>query len=278
MNKKNSIVPSKETCKCGEKIFLDNDFFRVLFSIFILFLIFFVYASTQKLIKENNNGFKAESSQLKLINVSKSESVYVSPNVGEINFTSTVEEKTIEEALKKNNEKVANFVVFLKNSGIASGDIKTEAYEVYPRYEWTKTENSSTGVITEGKRTVAGYEVMQSTQVKIRDLTKVGSLIGSAAEIGINNIGNLNFVVEDSDVARAQAREKAINAAKAEAQTIANKLGVELDGINTYNESYSALDRSVKYDSMISSEKAPTSIETGKSKVEVIVNISFKIK
>ncbi|MFA6252013.1 MAG: SIMPL domain-containing protein [Candidatus Paceibacterota bacterium] len=274
MRKKTETVSEKINLK-NDKNFFDNDFLRLLISVLLFFSIFFVYAYTQKLLK---GGDETGNQNVNAIYVNKTESVYISPNVGFLNLTSRVEDKTISEALRKNSERVANLVVFLKNSGISKDDIKTEAFEVYPRYEYTRIEDSSTGSITEGKRTIAGYEVVQSTSVKVRDLNKVGSIIDGAAEIGINNIGDLTFVAEDDEKIKSEAREKAIDSAKAEAQNIANKLGVEIEGISGYNESFSAFAGSMSYDKAVANPSPVTVVEQGKNKIDVTVNISFKIK
>lgn len=281
MNKKNDVVREKdEVCCCehGGSKDVEKKFFKLLLSVFLLFLIFFVYASTQKVIKENSV-LNIGKDQSNLINISKTGTVYVTPNIGTINLTSTVEAKTIADALKENNEKVASLASFLKAQGIASGDIKTAGFSVNPRYEWSDSKDSNGNVVT-GKRTVAGYEVSQATEVKIRDLSKVGSIIDGAAQIGINNIGDLAFVVESEDAAKAQAREKAIADAKSEAQSIANKLGVTLGNVSSYSESFSAMDSRavVNYEKAIAgSGSSPTSIESGNNKVEVTVNVSFEI-
>jgi len=280
MNKKNDIVREKdEVCCCehGGNKEVEKKFFKLLLSVFVLFLIFFVYASTQKVIKENS--VLTVGDQSNLINISKTGTVYVTPNIGTINLTSTVEAKTIADALKENNEKIANLANFLKAQGIASGDIKTAGFNVNPRYEWSDSKDSNGNVVT-GKRTVAGYEVSQATEVKIRDLSKVGNIIDGAAQIGINNIGDLAFVVESEDAAKAQAREKAITDAKSEAQSIANKLGVTLGNVSSYSESFSALNSrtALSYEkAMAGSGSSPTSIESGNNKVEVTVNVSFEI-
>jgi hypothetical protein len=282
MNKKKDIVHEKDEVCCCEHIENkepERKFFKLLLSVLVLFLIFFIYASTQKIIRENGL-LSTESDQSNLINISKTGTVYVTPNIGMINLTSTVEAKTIADALKENNEKVASLINFLKTQGIVAGDIKTAGFNVNPRYEWSDSKDSAGNVIT-GKRTVVGYEVSQATEVKIRDLSKAGGIIDGAAQIGINNIGDLTFVVESEDAAKTQAREKAIADARSEAQNIANKLGVALGSVSSYSESFSALNprTAMNYEKAIEgSSSTPTSIESGNNKIEVTVNVSFEIK
>ncbi|MDD5639966.1 MAG: SIMPL domain-containing protein [Candidatus Pacebacteria bacterium] len=279
MNKKKEVVLNKDEiyCNCNDNIFFEKKIFKLLFFVFILFLLFFACISAQKMIKERNLVSTSER-EANYININKTGIVYAIPNVGLINLNSTTNAKTIAEALKQNNEKISRVIAFLKSQGISSEDIKTANFNVYPNYEWIKTEDTFSNVITEGQRKIAGYEVSQTTEVKIRDINKVGLVIDGAIEAGINNVSNLSFVVDDEDAAKAQAREKAISAAKIEAQSVADKLGVKLGSVSNYNESFSI----PVYGSAVSYEKAmdsslPTTVDIGKNKIEVTVNISFKI-
>ncbi|MFA5080596.1 MAG: SIMPL domain-containing protein [Candidatus Paceibacterota bacterium] len=279
MNKKKEVVLNKDEvyCNCNDHVFFETKIFKLLFFIFILFLVFFACISTQKMIKEKNSVLTPET-EANFININKTGTVYAVPSVGLISLNSTISAKTIAEALKQNNERISRVVIFLKSQGIASEDIKTSNFNVYPNYEWIKTEDTFSNVTTEGQRKIAGYEVSQTTEVKIRDLNKIGLVIDGAIEAGINNVSDLSFVVEDEDAARAQAREKAISAAKIEAQNIADKLGVKLGSVSNYNESFSI----PSYRSSVGYEKAmdsslPTAVEIGKNKIEVTVNLSFKI-
>ncbi|MCK9393717.1 MAG: SIMPL domain-containing protein [Candidatus Paceibacterota bacterium] len=279
MNKKKDIVLNKneDCCDCDSNGMIEKKIFKFLILIFILFLIFFVYASTQKVIRENNSAFVSKE-DASFININKTGTVYVVPNVGLISLNSTVSAKTIADALKQNNEKISQVIVFLKSQGVSSEDIKTSDFNVSPNYERVVTEDLFSNVITEGQKKVVSYEVSQTMEVKIRDLNKVGLVIDGATEAGVNNVGNLNFVIEDEDSAKAQAREKAIKDAKIEAQGIADKLGVKLGGVSSYSESFSipVYRNDVSYEKAVGSSSL-SNIEIGKNKIEVTVNLSFKV-
>jgi len=96
-------------------------------------------------------------------------------------------------------------------------------------------------------------------------------LIEEAVNAGANQIGDLQFIVENEETFKAQARAKAIVEAKAEALQTAQALGVKLGEIVSFSES-----SSVPY--LRSLGGAESAISTGENKIDVTVNIVFEIK
>ena len=83
---------------------------------------------------------------------------------------------------------------------------------------------------------MAGYNVIQTLQVKIRDLEKLGEILEQATDAGANQAGNLQFTVDDDEAVKEEARAQAIEKAKEQAEKIADDLGVDLVRIINFNE------------------------------------------
>jgi len=117
------------------------------------------------------------------------------------------------------------------------------------------------------------------TQVKIRDLNKIGEIIQGATSAGANQTGNLQFTIDDQDGFKKQAREKAIKEAKEKAKELAEQLGVKLVRITGFSEG-GVIPRYYDYglkEMAVSSESPMPQIETGENKIEISVNITFEI-
>ena len=125
---------------------------------------------------------------------------------------------------------------------------------------------------------MVGYEVTQSLQVKIRDLEKIGQIIEGATGAGANQVGSLQFTIDGQDELKAQIREEAIKKARAKAEKIADKLGVDLVRVVGFSEGALAVryDYALKAEAMGGNAEAPQ-IETGENKVETTVSIVFEI-
>lgn len=211
------------------------------------------------------------------VSVSASGEIYAKPDLALISFSVVTEAKTVAEAMAKNTEKMNDIIDFVKNQGVESKDLKTTSFNIYPRYEWRK----ETGLppYPQGERVLVGYEVSQSLEVKIRDMEKIGGIIQGATDAGANQVGSLQFTIDNEDEFKKQAREQAINKAKEKAEELASQLGVNLVRIIDFRES-SVVPR--YYD--LKAMEAPSGggeeaaqIETGENKIEVTVNITYEI-
>jgi uncharacterized protein YggE len=215
------------------------------------------------------------------ITVTESGEVYAKPDLALITFSVTNEAKTVAEALSGNTKNMNAVIEAVKEQGVEEKDLKTTNFSIYPRYEWRQTEICLVPPCPSGERTLVGYEVNQSLQVKIRDLEKTAEILQAAADAGANQVGDLQFTVDKEDEFKKQAREEAIKKAKTKAQELAKKLGVRLVRVSNFSESglgvrYYALEESAVPAGM-GGEEMPK-IETGENKIEVTVTITYDIK
>ncbi len=210
------------------------------------------------------------------ITVTETGTVYAKPDLA-ITTASVVEEaETVAEALSANTEKMNKVIEAMKEEGVEEKDLKTTSFNIYPRYEW----HEASEYYPTGERILVGYEVSQSLQIKIRDLEKVGQIIQKATDSGANQIGNLQFTIDDQDELKKQAREEAISKAKTKAEELAGQLEVKLVRISNFSEGsvspvYYALEKAEA--TGIGGGGEPQ-IETGESKIEVTVSITYDIK
>ncbi len=214
------------------------------------------------------------------ITVSGTGEVYAKPDLALTSFSVRNEAKTVAEAMTENTAKMNAVIDFMKEQGVEDKDLKTTSFNIYPLYEWQKA-STEIWPPPEGTRILVGYEITQSLQVKIRDLDKIGDIIQGAADSGANQIGSLQFTIDDQDELKKQAREEAIEEAKEKARELASQLAVQLVRITSFSESgvaprFSYYDTAMK--EAIGSAEAPApQIETGENKIEVSVSITFEI-
>lgn len=233
-------------------------------------------------------GYVGSADTTSTINVEGTANVVALPDIATFTFTVTETAKTVAEAQQKATAKSNAALDSLKNQGVADRDISTQSYNINPRYEYQKTVcpaglASSISYCPEGKSVLTGYDVSQSTEVKVRDLTKAGAILTSIGSLGVQNVYGLNFTIDEPTKIQAEAREKAINAAKEKARKLADQLGVRLVRIVSFSESagggyprpvYNAYG---KGGDMVAAEAAP-SIPTGEQKYASYVNITYEIQ
>ncbi len=77
-----------------------------------------------------------------------------------------------------------------------------------------------------------GYEVSQSTTVKVRDTSKAGTLLTGCCSNGATNVSGLTFTFDDPTAVHTDARNKAIADAKSKAQALASQLAFRSCGLS----------------------------------------------
>jgi uncharacterized protein YggE len=116
--------------------------------------------------------------------------------------------------------------------------------------------------------------------LKIRDTKKIDTILKIAGEKGANSISNLNFEIDEPELLKEQARDKAIANAQEKAAKLAKSLGVTLDKVVSFYESANIPAESsyAKYATGLGlgGGSAP-SIQTGENEINVTVNITYEI-
>lgn len=156
------------------------------------------------------------------------------PDIATISFTIREVAKTVPDAQKQVEAKAKPALDALSKIGVASKDIKTLSYTVNPKYEYT-----TCGInvpYCQQKQIITGYEVTQTTQVKIRKIDSAGEAIAIIGENKISEMTGPTFEVDDIETIKAQAKENAIKDARAKASKTASSLGVDLGRITGFNE------------------------------------------
>lgn len=245
---------------------LENKFFQLLIFVLTIMIIVFFAAVIVKDFNTNDNA--------NLISVTGTGEVYANPDVGVVDLTVTTENLSVATAADQNNQKMNAVISFVKGENVAENDIKTTNYNISPVYQY---EDKT------GKRSISSYQVTQTIEVKIRDLTKIGDIISGATSKGVNDIGELSFIVDNDDQVKENAKDLAIANAKAKAVSLEKALGVKLVKIVNYSESSTPIMYNLAYDSAklmatAGSSVSSPSIQTGQNKITSTVTITYSIK
>lgn len=202
--------------------------------------------------------------------------IYAKADIANIEVgVKTGTQKSPLEASSNGNEKMNQIISQLEKIGIEAKDMKTSNYSLNPVYNWTNDRGQE----------LVGYEVVQSLTIKVRDLNKVGEVISQTTEQGANQIGNINFTIDEPDDLKDQARAQAILKAQAKAKLIADQSGLKLGKIKSVQENsqdeYVPMYRNElkMMDSMNSaSGVAAPNIQSGENTIEVGVTLVYEVK
>lgn len=202
------------------------------------------------------------------INVSGEGRVFVAPDIAQVNLSVVSESKTVAVAQKDSVTKMNKVIQAMKDLKIDDKDLKTINYSVSPKY-----------IYTFGKNEISGYIVTQTLRVKIRDLEKISSVLDKGIALGANQVGSLEFTVNDQEKSKQEARQEAITNAKQKAEILASKLGVSLGKVVSYNENEIGNPKYYYSDAMggMGGGGATSTVQPGENEILINAYITFEI-
>ena len=176
------------------------------------------------------------------ISVSGTGTVSATPDQGQIGFTVRIQDALAANAVSKQAAIMNNVMAGLTAEGIAKEDITTTAYSLNPVYNQTgycKEGYCPTPVTTSGGQ-IIGYEAVQSIQVTVNDLTRVGDVLDKIVQAGVTQIDSIGFSFKDAtyNSLRAQAYKKAVADARGQADAIVGATGGFVIGIMSLSTNY----------------------------------------
>ena len=218
----------------------------------------------------------------RVFTVSAEGKVVAIPDVANLNIGVLTEGgKNLAELQKQNTEKANKIISFLKEEGIEAKDIKTEYYNISPRYSSVSCPPVILQTFPEIVRPcpppeIIGYTISQNLSVKVRNLEKAGDILGGAVSRGANNVSGPNFTIDDPVKLQNEAREKAIKQAREKAKLMAKAGGFRVGRLVSIQEGFSGIPI---YSLEAKGGAAPApSIEPGSQEIQVSVTLTYEIR
>lgn len=191
--------------------------------------------------------------------------VTTTPNSATITLGVITESSTVSEAQKENNQRTSKVIESLIGLGIPKENIKTVDFRIEIMYDY---ENS--------KQTLRGYRVIHMLQISDVDIQSVGTIVDTAVQNGANTVTNIEFTVRNPQVYYDQALQNAVQDAQHKAQIIANKLGVQLQGIPLQIKELSQQSPPVPFQTaMFAKSEAATPIQPGELTITARIEATF---
>ena len=187
------------------------------------------------------------------------------PDTVQIQLEVRTESKQLSQAQQENADLMDQVIQSLIELGIDREDIQTVSYNISPQYDYV-----------EGRQVFRGYEVINSINVKIKNIEQTGIIIDTAVRNGVNQVSNIRFTVENEQIPYQEALSLALKNALAKAQTIANTIQLKLDP-HPIKIVEKMREEPILYRSFAASEmSATTPIEPGQINIKATVEVQFQ--
>src|SRR5467141_4398271 len=201
------------------------------------------------------------------ISVTGEATVSVPPDLAQIDGGVTSEAKTAREASDANNAAMGKVLLALKGAGIEEKDYQTSRLSLQPE----SAPNRSSG-----PSTIVGYRASNRVTIRLRDVTKVASVIDTLVGAGANEIGGINFVVSQASKLLDEARERAVADARRKAEIYAKAAGITLGEPLSISEQ--GFPGPIPFRKMAVGMAVSTSVAQGEETLAVTVSVSWAIK
>ena len=145
---------------------------------------------------------------------------HAKPDFAQVQVGVVTEGATAAEALRKNNEAMSQLIVLIRKRGIEDKDMQTTQFNVSPRYKYDKSQQEPPKI--------AGYQVTNEVQVKVRDMIRLGAFLDETVSAGANQVRGISFGVAEPARLMDEARRKAMADAQRRAQVYAEAAGVKI--------------------------------------------------
>lgn len=208
------------------------------------------------------------------VSLSGTGTVKAKPDIAYVTLAVVTEGKTGAEATAANTKDMKTLCDAVEAIGIKTDDIKTQGYNVSPKYIYQE----------KGEARIVGYTVSNSLYVTVNDLKVVGTLLDKAVVSGANRVAGVQFDVKDKAPLFAQARKNALADAKAKADLYAGAGGFKLGVIKTLTEQRTYDDDGVRSEAgymraaSAGGDRAPVPVSPGEVKIHVNINVTWAIE
>ena len=114
----------------------------------------------------------------------------------------------------------------------------------------------------------------------MRDLSKVGEMLGGLGELEVQNVNGPAFALDDPTAGYSAARYDAIKKAKSQAEFLADQLGVKLGKIVNFSESSGGYPYPMMYGlgGGAAGKSAVPDIPAGENTYNASVSITYEIR
>ena len=150
--------------------------------------------------------------------------VKAKPDVATINLGVLTTSKRAEDAVAENAKRMTQIIDRMKKLGVPSEDLQTVGFNISPVVDYDE-KSPNFGQIIE-------YRVEATLSVRTQ-VDMAGRALDEGVSAGANVSGGLSFGLRDETAYKSQALKAAVEAARRDADTVAESMGMKIKGSTT---------------------------------------------
>jgi len=191
--------------------------------------------------------------------------------------------KDIARIKKQSDDLTSKIQTALKAQGVDPKDVTTISYSLEPRYQYFTCSPNAAGTPCRPSE-IVGYTLNQTDSVKIRDLSKVDTILSGVVAAGANNVSQLSFTIDDPKALQTEAKAAAIKNAIDQAKILATAGGFKVGRIISIDEGgvspapYYGLGMGGDSAKSLAAPLSTSSLNPGSNEISSLVIVRFEIE
>lgn len=191
----------------------------------------------------------------------------LAPDIATIVVGIVTQKENPQDSLEENSKQLTRAIEALKKAGIESKDLQTGNLSLQP-------QSRDIGSIPQ----IVAFRVDNSLIITVRDLSKLGALLKTVVNLGVNSIQGPSFASSNPAETQNKARYAAMEDAKKKAMLYVKGMDVKLGKIIQISENYSnPMPVSSSLDSFSRADRTNVPIEAGSVRYESQVTVVWEI-
>lgn len=162
----------------------------------------------------------------RMITVTGTGEVRVAPDEVVLSIGVEAMDKDVEVALADHDVRIKRVFEVARRAGVDERGLQSDHISIQPKSEPRP----------ESRWEFVGYEVTQTVNITLRDLTKYQALLTDLLKAGVNRVNGVSFRVREPRAHQDEARRLALHAAREKAVAMAAELGEKVGRAQSINE------------------------------------------
>jgi uncharacterized protein YggE len=144
--------------------------------------------------------------------------VLAQPNTATITLGVEVFDQSLAAAQASASRSMDAVVAKLKAAGVVDTDIRTVSFNINPQYDFRD----------QNQPVLRGYQVQNLVEAKTSNVAGLGTLIDDVVSVGATRVNGIRFEADNMSQLKDQARDQAMQNARAKADQLARDAGASL--------------------------------------------------
>jgi uncharacterized protein len=136
------------------------------------------------------------------------------PDTAVLQFAVSVQAESSQEAYQQASKNVEQVRQVFRSNGIEPKGATIGFFSVEPTFEWKN-----------GRQKPTGYRVTTDVTLKLKEFSKIGTIVGQLADANVSERQTLNYTLENMDRAKDEAVQDAYRHAHDSAEALARAAG-----------------------------------------------------